>query len=168
LISLLRRPLRQTFANDDSTFWSARAEGGCPYTSHPPLIIIAPRDHSGPPHHHTACHSAPQRAEWLIFTLCMHTYKMHTYKIHAHEVHAHEVHAHEMYAYKVRAPETHICKMHALEMHAHRYTPNEIYAHEICAYEMGDAGNFFIIKRSYTSPYIPCTADTLCSLDRNI
>jgi hypothetical protein len=23
------------------------------------------RNHSGPPHHHTACHSAPQRVEWL-------------------------------------------------------------------------------------------------------
>jgi hypothetical protein len=75
---------------------------------------------------------------------------------------------HEMHAHKVRAPETHICKIHAHEMHAHRYTPNEIYAHEICAYEMRDAGNFFIIKRPYTSPYVPCTADTSCSLNRNI
>jgi hypothetical protein len=42
------------------------------------------------------------------------------------------------------------------------------HAHEICAYEMRDAGNFFIIKRPYTSPYVPCAADTSCSLDRNI
>jgi hypothetical protein len=75
---------------------------------------------------------------------------------------------HEMHAHKVRAPETHICKMHAHEMYARRYTPNKIYVYEICAYKIRDAGNFFIIKRPYTSPYVPCTADTSCSLNRNI
>jgi hypothetical protein len=29
----------------------------------------ASRNHSGPPHHHTACHSAPLWAEWLILAL---------------------------------------------------------------------------------------------------
>jgi hypothetical protein len=58
-------------------------------------------------------------------------------------------------------------------MHAHRYTSNRIYAYEICAYEIcaykiRDAGNFIIIKRPYTSPYIPCTTDTSYSLNRNI
>ena len=60
-----------------------------------------------------------------------------------------------MHANKVRAPEIYICKMHAHEIYAYRYTPNKTYPYEICAYEMRDAGNFFIIKRPYTSPYIP-------------
>jgi hypothetical protein len=93
---------------------------------------------------------------------------VHTYELYVPETYTYEVYAYEMHAYKVRAPETHIYKMHAHEIHAYRYTPNKIHAYKICAYEMRDAGNFFNIKRPYTSPYIPYTTYTSCSLNRNI
>jgi hypothetical protein len=102
-------------------------------------LIVLSRDHSGPPHHHTACHSAPQRAEWLILTLCMHAYEMHTYKIHAHktharEMHAHEVHAHEVHAHETHAREVHIYETHDHETHAHKTHAHEMYVHEMYVY----------------------------------
>src|SRR5450755_2828044 len=87
------------------------------------------RDHSGPPHHHTTCHSAPQRAEWLILTLCMHAYEMHTYKIHAHKTHAREMHAYEVHAHEVHAHETHAREVHIYETHDHETHAHKTHAH---------------------------------------
>jgi hypothetical protein len=42
------------------------------------------RNHSGAPHHHTACHTTPQRAEWLIhWGVVTAPSKMHAYAIRA-------------------------------------------------------------------------------------